>query len=330
MGIKSNQTRIIVWFMLAILTWVFAANLAYANPLPPPPESLPTILINADGNVTPPTDVIERDGDVYYLTRDVFQEYTLKVNCSNIVLDGMNHLIDGAGAGSNGVMLTSVANVTIRNLRLKDFYFEGLSLFNSSKCTITAVNTLDTKYAGIKLSDSCNNTITANQITNVKQLNGSSGIVFGSSYVLGGAYQNSIFGNNITGLYYVFRVEGNSSGNSVYANNFLNYSQPVLSTTNKHMMNFWDDGTVGNYWSTYDGEDSNRDGIGDIPYMLDLHDKDNYPLMAPANASSTPSASATTPEVSSALTTSEFTPAVGVALIVITVVLCLRFRKKIA
>ncbi|XES76222.1 MAG: hypothetical protein ACBZ72_08535 [Candidatus Bathyarchaeia archaeon] len=146
MGIKSNQTRIIVWFMLAILTWVFAANLAYANPLPPPPESLPTILINADGNVTPPTDVIERDGDVYYLTRDVFQEYTLKVNCSNIVLDGMNHLIDGAGAGSNGVMLTSVANVTIRNLRLKDFYFEGLSLFNSSKCTITAVNTLDTKY----------------------------------------------------------------------------------------------------------------------------------------------------------------------------------------
>jgi nitrous oxidase accessory protein NosD len=186
-----------------------------------------------------------------------------------------------------------------------------------------------TPNTGIKLSDSCNNTITANQITNNKQLNGSSGIVFGSSYVLGGAYQNSIFGNNITGLHYVFRVEGNSSGNSVYANNFLNYSQPMLSTTDKHMMNFWDNGAVGNYWSTYDGADANQDGIGNTPYMLDLHDKDNFPLMVPANASSASSASATTPEVSSALTTSEFTPAVGVALIVIVVVLCLLFRKEV-
>ena len=45
--------------------------------------------------------------------------------------------------------------------------------------------------------------------------------------------------------------------------------------------NVWDDGypSGGNYWDNYTGVDSNHDGIGDTPYIIDADNVDNYPLM---------------------------------------------------
>ena len=51
--------------------------------------------------------------------------------------------------------------------------------------------------------------------------------------------------------------------------------------------NFWDNGSVGNYWMDYNGFDLNMDGIGDSPYFIDdkavetVIAQDNYPLMVP-------------------------------------------------
>ncbi len=56
-----------------------------------------------------------------------------------------------------------------------------------------------------------------------------------------------------------------------------NYSSGYFSS------NFWDDDhpSSGNYWSDYNGTDSNGDGIGDTPYIIDANNTDHYPLMSP-------------------------------------------------
>jgi hypothetical protein len=46
--------------------------------------------------------------------------------------------------------------------------------------------------------------------------------------------------------------------------------------------NVWSLNGEGNYWSDYTGQDSNNDGIGNIPYSItDTEGPDGYPLMGP-------------------------------------------------
>jgi hypothetical protein len=75
------------------------------------------------------------------------------------------------------------------------------------------------------------------------------------------------------------KSEGSKSyGNKILHNSFIdNVHQAVDNATG----NFWDDGypSGGNYWSDYNGTDSNHDGIGDTPYVIDANNTDNYPLM---------------------------------------------------
>ncbi len=51
---------------------------------------------------------------------------------------------------------------------------------------------------------------------------------------------------------------------------------------------YWDDGNAGNYWSDYQGTDSNNDHIGDSAYTVSTNNIDRYPLMAMASQESIP------------------------------------------
>lgn len=46
-------------------------------------------------------------------------------------------------------------------------------------------------------------------------------------------------------------------------------------------LNYWDNGSEGNYWSNYSGSDPDGNGIGNEPYIIDEDSQDNYPLMNP-------------------------------------------------
>lgn len=80
--------------------------------------------------------------------------------------------------------------------------------------------------------------------------------------------------------------------NRFYCNNFINNKQNVdggLAIDGigglEHEIppQYWNNETMGNYWSDYTGPDANRDGIGDIPYKIDKNNVDYYPLWKPLN-----------------------------------------------
>jgi len=84
--------------------------------------------------------VMNTDGETYLLDSNIINSNTescLHINKSNIILDCQNHLIDGndvADSGIyvtnfNGVDLTALTNITIKNCRLNDWDASSLFLF---------------------------------------------------------------------------------------------------------------------------------------------------------------------------------------------------------
>jgi len=252
-----------------------------------------TIYIRADGTVEG-TDKIQRDGNVYTLTDNIYEK--IVVEKDNIVVDGAGYTLEGDGS-IEAIWLENRCNVTIKNMQITHF------------------------GGGIKImgTRSQNNTIIGNNITD----NGHE--TYGNGIALTfGASQTTISGNNITGNWvgvFVYLGGGNiisennitanrlgvwicAGSNSIIRNDIISNGRGVLveigSNTVHHnnfvnntvqedigeaptSVNIWDDGypSGGNYWSNYNGTDNDGDGIGDTPYIIDENNQDNYPLIKP-------------------------------------------------
>jgi parallel beta-helix repeat protein len=118
------------------------------------------------------------------------------------------------------------------------------------------------------------------------------------------------FLNNQRGLFFT-GSQDLSKNNIIYGNSFDHNSEnAVVPWISDSPINRWDNGTIGNYWSNYNGTDANGDGIGDTPYILETkyHNytsgedvtlqkgKDNFPLMNPiGEATGTPTVDYTPP-----------------------------------
>jgi hypothetical protein len=242
---------------------------------------LPKIIINSNGAVTPETGYIQRAGNVYTLTANITQEYSVQIERSNIVFDGAGHTIDVAVPGvfdvdgckngfyeDVGVTLLGVNNVIVKNVNVYSNNIYTIYLHGSSNCLITGVHTGN--FVRI-LGDS--NTITESN----------------TSVCISSGGNNLITRNNISD------VLVGSPSNVFFKNNFYLTDYPYLSAEN-----FWDNGSIGNYWSNYtmkypNASEIGNSGIGDTPYVIqrewyttrdypDVKNFDNYPLMYPWGA----------------------------------------------
>jgi parallel beta-helix repeat protein len=90
---------------------------------------------------------------------------------------------------------------------------------------------------------------------------------------------NAVYKNNIANNRHGIDLDL-SSNNRVYDNNFINNSKQVSSFEST---NAWDNGypSGGNYWDDYDKLDTDGDGIGDTPYVIDADEQDRYPRVVP-------------------------------------------------
>jgi parallel beta-helix repeat protein len=109
------------------------------------------------------------------------------------------------------------------------------------------------------------------------------------------AHGNRVFGNYIADNNYGVSFSSGSDNNVFYGNDFINREQVAVIGKSEDasklggLVETWDNGTVGNYWSDYLTKNPNAaeiggSGIGDTPYTIDSKNVDHYPLMAPVNA----------------------------------------------
>jgi len=268
---------------------------------------LPSITIESNGTISPSDMPVKQVGDIYYLTGNI-SHYTIFIKRDNITLDGKGFTLLGnttmAGAGIN----VGANNVTVKNFVIKTFpvgiapYKGAINIINNtiSDCNaavhfayeshiLVSGNVLKDNDAGIHLRQCNFNTIDGNII-----INNTKGIYLQDNS------QNTISDNtiriNLNGAYLSnartnFFMKNNftlnacganmvaSKDNQFYLNNFE--SNTVDAGLADRPPNSWNNGSLGNYWSSYAGSDVDGDGVGDSPHVLDANNRDNYPLMSP-------------------------------------------------
>jgi parallel beta-helix repeat protein len=115
----------------------------------------------------------------------------------------------------------------------------------------------------------------------------------GYAIYLSESYNTTLVDNIITRNSYIVIQIHTSGNNSIYHNNFIDNTGTI--SVYGSFNNSWDDGypSGGNYWSDYVGVDIKNgsgqdlpgsDGIGDTPYVIDVNNRDRYPLMNPYGA----------------------------------------------
>lgn len=168
----------------------------------------------------------------------------IRSDASDVQIIGFT-IQNGGASPYSGVSIGSCINNTIRDNIIRNNAY-GLTLIGSNGCSIIGNMIMNNSDVGILIRDSSNNTILENTVV------------------------KNPLGVWITSL--------SSENNTLYYNNFIDNSNQVQSFS---FTTHWDNGTAGNYWSDYTGEDSDGNGIGDSSYTIPFFETDNYPLMKP-------------------------------------------------
>ena len=249
---------------------VFNVDLVKAEP--------ETIYIKTDGVIDPPTAPIQRDGDVYTFTDNIYDLIVIERN--NTIIDGNGFALNGSGSGY-GFSLSGITNVTVKNIHIKGFYY-AVYLGSASYISLFNLNITDNEQ-GILLSYSSNNIITENNIEANPRRHGyeqagyginldksSNNTVYGNNITNNGngifltySSNNTIFQNNITANGYNGIKFASSSNNSIVRNNIENNSNNGIFLSGSLTNNIAKNNITKNGWGIYFLAFSNYNNISE-------------------------------------------------------------------
>lgn len=210
---------------------------------------------------------------IYYYSNKTYLNSEDFVNAGQILLANVNNSrienlrISNAGLG---LQLGSCFNLQIKNMTITNQTY-GMGIYESSNNSFSENSFLNNVIGIWLLGFSDNNNFTNNEFIN----NSHAGFKSGSSD--DNLFLNNLFKDNDYGLYFY-----NGDRNLVYRNVFINNTIHAYNEV-EGILNFWDNGIIGNYWDDYSGPDLNFDGIGDTPYNISgaTGNQDNFPLINP-------------------------------------------------
>ncbi|MFX1568463.1 MAG: nitrous oxide reductase family maturation protein NosD [Promethearchaeota archaeon] len=196
----------------------------------------------------------------------IINNYCHNNYCGIELRDSDNNTIIANSANDNthGIRLYNSDNNNIsQNIANYNIYY-GIPLYDSYN-NIVSQNSVNDNDSGIYIYDSNTNMI----LDNIAKIN-RYGIYIGQS-------DNNTVSYNIANEndnYGIFLFDSNN--NRIFLNSFSNRQNAKNNGTN----NMWDNGSIGNYWDDYQGVDSNDDGIGDEPYLIQgvPVGQDNFPI----------------------------------------------------
>jgi parallel beta-helix repeat protein len=150
---------------VVFLVFLIMISFCLVNTQPIEAQSSGDIYIRSDGSVDPSTAPIQRVGDVYTFTDNIFG--SIIVERDNIVVDGGGFSLQPQPDAITGVDLRDINNVTVRNIIIKGFLGScGILLINSNDCTIYQ-NNITNNFKGIEMtSSSSRNRIAENHVQN--------------------------------------------------------------------------------------------------------------------------------------------------------------------
>lgn len=159
------------------------------------------------------------------------------------------------------VALVNCTDITVGDLSLTSNE-QGVLLVNTSHSLVENVTMLGNDE-GIVLRISHKNAVKMNNLVSIN---------WHAIYCVS-SHNNTFTENTIRDGTYGIITE-HSDGNTVYHNNFINNKVQLYQINSSST---WDNGREGNYWSDYQGEDLDGDGVGDTvkPHL----EVDYYPLI---------------------------------------------------